>query len=72
MDLPPLSSKVYISLLTTSVDSPTPRSKSSVSSNTGNSINEYPASLAGAINASRTYSNTLERGGKYSLTPLGA
>ncbi len=32
---PPLSVKEYISLLTTSVDSPTPRAKTAVSSNTG-------------------------------------
>jgi hypothetical protein len=32
---PPRSSKVYISLVTTSVDSPTPREKTAVSSNTG-------------------------------------
>ena len=32
---PPRSSKVYISLVTTSVDSPTPREKTAVSSKTG-------------------------------------
>jgi hypothetical protein len=32
---PPRSSKVYISFVTTSVDSPTPREKTAVSSNTG-------------------------------------
>ncbi|SHV98782.1 Uncharacterised protein [Mycobacteroides abscessus subsp. abscessus] len=36
-DRPPRSAKVYISLLTTSVDSPTPRANSPVSSNTGSS-----------------------------------
>ena len=39
MERPPRSSNVYISFDTTSVDSPTPRVKSSVSSNTGSSIN---------------------------------
>ena len=40
IERPPRSSKVYISLLTTSVDSPTPRSNNAVSSKTGSSINE--------------------------------
>ncbi len=34
---PPRSAKVYISLLTTSVDSPTPRANSAVSSKIGSS-----------------------------------
>ena len=34
-DRPPLSSKVNISFCTMSVDSPTPRANTSVSSNTG-------------------------------------
>ena len=37
-DRPPRSAKVYISLHTTSVDSPTPRANSPVSSKTGSSI----------------------------------
>ena len=37
---PPRSSKVYISFVTTSVDSPTPRAKTAVSSKTG--VSTYP------------------------------
>ncbi len=72
IERPPLSSKVYISLETTSVDSPTPRLNNSVSSKTGNSINWYPETLAALIKVSRTNSKYWERGGKYSLTPFGA
>jgi len=39
-DRPPRSVNVYISLVTTSVDSPTPRANSAVSSNTGTSMYE--------------------------------
>ena len=72
IERPPLSSNVYISLRTTSVDSPTPRVKSSVSSNTGSSIREYPAVRAVSINVDLTNSKCAERGGTYSLTPFGA
>ena len=53
-DRPPRSAKVYISLETTSVDSPTPRANSAVSSNSGSSIGEYPARSAARIRVSRT------------------
>ena len=72
IERPPRSSNVYISLETTSVDSPTPRVNNSVSSKTGNSINSYPAFLAGVSRDSRTDSNFLDCGGTYSLTPFGA
>jgi hypothetical protein len=62
-DRPPRSAKVYISLDTTSVDSPTPRANSAVSSNTGSSIGPYPA-LSAAVNNSRlTASNDRDTGG---------
>ena len=60
---PPRSSKVYISLLTTSVDSPTPRAKSVVSSNTGSSMCWYPAMRAWRANSSRTWINAADCGG---------
>ena len=63
MDRPPRSSKVYISLLTTSVDSPTPRTNSPVSSNTGSSMYPYPALRAGADRASRTARKAADSGG---------
>jgi len=72
IERPPRSSNVYISLETTSVDSPTPRVKSSVSSKIGNSINSYPAARAGPHKVCMTKSKRTLRGGKYSETPFGA
>ncbi|CAB4746660.1 unannotated protein [freshwater metagenome] len=72
IERPPRSSNVYISFETTSVDSPTPRVKTSVSSKTGNSNNLYPANFAGEISSLRTFSKAIDRSGKYSLTPFGA
>jgi len=40
IERPPRSSKVYISFDTTSVDSPTPRTNTAVSSNAG--VSTYP------------------------------
>ena len=60
----PRSAKVYISLLTTSVDSPTPRANNAVSSKIGNSISPYPARRAAASKPSRTATKAAESGGK--------
>src|SRR5699024_5109613 len=68
----PRSAKVYISLLTTSVDSPTPRANSAVSSNTGSSMCPYPANFARCWKYPRTASNVRDTGGTYSGTPFGA
>ena len=72
IERPPLSRKVYISLLTTSVVSPTPRSKSSVCSKVGTRISVNP-------NRSQTlkivFSTCCQRAissGRMSFVPLGA
>jgi hypothetical protein len=63
---PPRSSNVYISFVTTSVDSPTPRAKRPVSSKTGVSMYSYPPDRAAAIIAVRTMSASGESGGSRS------
>ena len=60
---PPRSEKVYISLATTSVDSPTPRANSVVSSKIGSSMCPYPARRAADVTASRTETKPAEVGG---------
>src|SRR5699024_10524038 len=57
------SEKVYISLATTSVDSPTPRANSVVSSKIGSSMCPYPARRAADVTASRTETKPAEVGG---------
>ena len=60
---PPLSENVYISLDTTSVDSPTPRANNAVSSKIGSSTCPYPARRAAVVMASLTVTNPAEAGG---------
>ncbi|SKY43706.1 Uncharacterised protein [Mycobacteroides abscessus subsp. abscessus] len=62
-DRPPRSSKVYISLLTTSVDSPTPLANRPVSSKIGSSMCPYPARRAASVNVSRTRRKSADAGG---------
>ena len=62
-DRSPRSAKVYISLATTSVDSPTPRANRAVSSKTGSSMSAYPARRAALSSPSRTATNAAESGG---------
>ena len=62
-DRSPRSRNVYISLLTTSVDSPTPRAYRPVSSNTGSSMWPYPARSAAASRVSRTWVKPADSGG---------
>jgi len=55
--------KVYISFVTTSVDSPTPRANRAVSSKIGSSISLYPARRAASSSVERTATNPAESGG---------
>ena len=68
---PPRVVKEYISLVTTSVDSPTPRTNSAVSSKIGVSRYPYPAPRTGADIASRTARTASLRGDTRSNAPLG-
>src|SRR5215212_440553 len=72
IERPPLSSKVYISFCTTSVDSPTPRANSSVASNVGVSMRRYPAAPRMRRAASSTASRRVASSGSTSYVPRGA
>ena len=71
MRRPPLSSKSYISLVTTSVPSPR-RRNTPMSSNMGDCSSPYPAPCATRAKAASRVAHRADSGGMTSWVPLGA